>query len=182
MTILLGLSGLLAAAAQTAPAADALPVAPPLPATPAVVETSAIIPQGTVLEIVIDRELRSDRVVPGERFPLHLAEPVVIGGRELLPAGLTGEGEVIDAKKSGIGGVAGSIVVNARYLQCGANRIPIGKMHLVDTGKSGTATATILSAAIGPLGMLVKGHNGMIVEGAVADAKITADMRAPAAC
>jgi len=131
---------------------------------------------------MIDETMLSDRVTPGYRFPIVLAEPLLLGGRAVLPAGIRGEGEVIDAKRSSGGGAGGGIVANARYLMCGTTRITLGKMHLTAAGRSSYGTAIATSAVVSVFALLVRGHNAQIERGTPADAKIIADVEVPATC
>jgi hypothetical protein len=136
----------------------------------------------TPVKLVVDESMLSDQVAAGHRFPIYLAEPVIIGGRTVLPVGIRGEGEVIDAKRSSGGGGGGGIVVNARFLMCGTTRIALGKMHLGAAGKDSVRSATVATAAVGIFGMLVRGHNAQIQQGTLADAKIIANVELPATC
>ncbi|QIL02151.1 hypothetical protein G7078_04680 [Sphingomonas sinipercae] len=183
MTALIWLGGLTAAVGASVSSPEVPPLQSPsqvLPPGPS--PTAARLPKDTLVRITVDRTLRSDQVSAGDRFPIHLSDPVVIDGRTALPAGLKGEGEVIDAKKSGMGGSGGRLIVNARYLQCGQTRISLGKMHLISAGNEGTVGAVALAAVAGPFGMLVRGRNGVIAQGAAADAKVIIEIEVPAAC
>lgn len=133
------------------------------------------IPRDTSIHITIETTLQSDHITPGDMFPIRLAAPLMIDGRELLPAGLIGQGEVIDTKKSGGGGAAGGIVTNARFLMCGAVRVPVGKMHLSAGGKDNAALSAAVSAGVGPFALFIKGRNAVIPQGAEAEAKVIAD-------
>lgn len=152
----------------------------PVPFDPA--PSTLKIPRDTTIHITIERALQSDQIAPGDTFPIRLAAPLVIDGREILPAGLTGQGEVIDAKKSGGGGAAGGIVTNARFLMCGAVRVPLGKMHLGAGGKDHVALSMAVAAGIGPLALFIKGRNAAIPLGAEAEAKVIADISLVGSC
>jgi hypothetical protein len=188
------LYGLAAFGATASPPAEPLPASAPASANDLAASSEAQASAGagaavplrltheTPIRITIDETMLSDQVAPGYRFPIVLAEPLLIEGRTALPAGIWGEGEVIDAKRSSGGGASGGIVANARYLMCGTTRIPLGKMHLSASGRSSYRTAVATTAAVGVFGLLVRGHNAQIQRGTLADAKIIADVDVPASC
>jgi hypothetical protein len=93
------------------PPASSTPTPPPVPAN--------IIPAGTIVTLVITEPLSSGKSRSGDHFGLKLAEPIVVGGVVLLPAGAVGLGEVIDAKPANIGGRPGRLVLAARFLDSG---------------------------------------------------------------
>jgi hypothetical protein len=175
MVVMTGLSGAFAVMALFALIEPAIVTAPQPAEAVAQANAPTQLMRDTMVRITVERTLQSDQIAPGDRFPIRLAVPVVIDGRELLPAGLIGEGEVIDTKKSGGGGAAGGIVTNARFLMCGTVRVPVGKMHLNAGGKDHAALSAAVSSGFGVFGMLVKGKNAVIPQGSTADAKIIAD-------
>jgi hypothetical protein len=100
-----------AAAPPPAPAAaPALAPAPPppvaRPAFPArtlagdhAVAAEAIIPAGTHIRVRLGQTLDSKRSRPGDRFVAYLADPVVSGGRVIVPRGTEFEGRVVEARR-----------------------------------------------------------------------------------
>ena len=126
-----------------------------------------------------------------ESFRIRLAEPIVVDGNELVPAGAEGMGEVVHAKKAGGMGAAGELVLAARYLTVDGRELRLRSMELLETveGKDrmGTVhTLNIASAAsplpIGLIGFFVGGGNIEIPAGALASAKLAAPFEiAPAA-
>ncbi|MCW3836438.1 hypothetical protein ACFQ1E_10570 [Sphingomonas canadensis] len=114
----------------------------------------------------------------GDTFPIRLAEPILVGGREIIPAGVTGMGEVVHAKKNGGGGGAGELVLAARYLDIGARRLRLRSLRLTEVGESriNTVNAMNLASAASPLpvaliGFLIKGGEVTVPAGRVAEAK-----------
>lgn len=135
-----------------------------------------IIPAKSVVQIEITETISSKANKLGDTFAIKLAEPVVIADQTILPAGLTGGGEITHAAKSGWGGKAGELIVNARYLECGALRIPLGYFRHVAAGKNnfGGAFAT---AQVVPLGQfLVSGGEALIPAGAKGTAQVKSDV------
>ncbi|MFD2578932.1 hypothetical protein ACFSTD_10665 [Novosphingobium colocasiae] len=58
-------------------------------------------PKLTPVTLQIDGALGSRISKTFDRFPIHLYEAIVIDGRTLVPAGASGWGEVVHAKKAG---------------------------------------------------------------------------------
>ena len=138
------------------------------------------IPVKTVVEIEITETISSGTNKIGDMFALKLAAPLVIDGRTILPAGLTGKGEVTHAAKKGSGGQAGELIVSARYLQCGDLRIPLGHFHYGIAGKNNVGGAFAVAQVI-PFGQfLVSGHDAVIPVGASGTAQVAADVVLPA--
>lgn len=138
------------------------------------------IPAKTLVEIEITEELSSKTSHIGDTFALKLAEPLILEGRTVLPAGVTGRGEVTHAASKGAGGKAGELIVNARYLECGALRIPLGYFQHGVAGKNNVGGA-FATAQIIPFGQfLVSGHDAVIPAGARGTARIKTEVIVPA--
>ncbi len=60
-----------------------------------------IIPAGTRIRVRLGQTLDSKHSRAGERFVAYLADPVVFGGRVIVPRGTAFEGRVVEAKPSG---------------------------------------------------------------------------------
>lgn len=147
----------------------------PLPQPPPVV----MLAKDTILDLQIDREIASQVSKPGERFPISLTEPLMRDGIVVLPAGLTGEGEVIHAAKARWGGKAGELIINARFLQCGPTQVPLGKLRFFAPGESRVGTAFAASMALTPAMFFISGGNATLPRGAKVQAKVTADVALP---
>ncbi len=128
------------------PTSEALPVGMPIASIP------ITIPALTPVIVEIMAPLGSKLSKTGEMFPLRLAQPIVVDGKEVVPAGLTGMGEVIHAKKGAglhlIGplGTGGEFIAVARYLDFDGQRILLRSLRLsgrgADTDHQVLATAT----------------------------------------
>src|SRR5262245_17295900 len=107
-------------ASAAAPAAEAS-ASPETSAAPAAAASAPAIAPGTLVTVPaltpvylrIDDELTSKKNKPGDHFPIHIDEDVRVGDVVVIPAGSTGEGEVIHAARSSIGGKAGEILIAA---------------------------------------------------------------------
>jgi hypothetical protein len=149
---------------------DAAPPADPVPAV--------TLPAATPIVIAIEAQVGSKVSQTGQSFPIRLAQPVMVDGIEVLPAGLKGEGQVVHAKKGGMAGSAGELVLAARYLDLGGRRIELRSFkfieegdQLLSRGKDNVDLASATNAVIGPLGFLIGGGNTLIEPGTLASAK-----------
>lgn len=163
-----------------APPATAEAPAPALTATPAPPSTSgSMIPAGTLLVVELTEPLGSSSSKAGDHFGLRLAEPIEIGGSVVVPAGVMGQGEVIDAKPAGIGGRPGRLVLAARYLESGGLRLNLQSFKLGGGGRDNSSLAVGATIAVGLVGVLVPGGGVEYPAGTRATAKIASDVTAP---
>lgn len=154
-----------------------LPEAAPEPAP-----APLLLPKTTPLTIVIDAELGSKISAAGQKFPIRLARPVTVDGVEVLPAGIIGEGEVVHAKKAGMAGAAGELVLAARYLEHDGRRIELRSFRFYDAGdetlskgQDNTGVSNVTTALAGPIGFLIGGGNTNVLPGTLASAKTRND-------
>ena len=147
---------------------------------------TACIPKLTPVEVVIDAEMGSKLSTTGAAFPLRLAQPIVIDGREIVPAGTLGTGEVVHAKKAGGAGAAGELVLAARFLDYGGRRIRLRSMRIAVSGKdaigavdgmnaAAAGAATLTPLPLGFIGFAITGRNIVVPKGTVAMAKTAED-------
>jgi hypothetical protein len=130
------------------------------------------VPALTSVRIELLKTLSSATSNSGDLFPIRLAAPIMIDGKEAVPAGVTGLGEVVHAKKNGGAGAAGELVLAARYLEVGGKRLRLRSLRTEQSGESRIETAAIASATVlGVFGFLIKGGKLTIAEGTVAQAK-----------
>lgn len=104
----------------------------------------------------------------------------MIDGVAVVPAGVMGWGEVIDAKPAGIGGRPARLVLAAKYLEHGSLRLALQSLKLAGAGgkdNSGLAVGVVM--AVGFLGALVEGGGVEYPAGTRASAKIAASVTAP---
>ena len=117
-----------------------------------------------------------------QTFRIVLAEPVMIGSLEAIPAGTTGLGEVVHAKKAGGMGAAGELVLAARYLDLGDRRVRLRSTIVDAEGKSrinGVSTFAAASAAsplpVAWIGFFIKGGEIELPPGTRLVAKLAED-------
>lgn len=143
-------------------------------------QTPAIAPTGTVVELEITQLVSSKTNNIGDKFTFRLSSPVMVGDRVVIPAGVPGVGEVIDAGHSGMGGHAGKLVLAGRYLDYQGKHIPIRALKLGGSGKNNANIATAVSALpyVGIVAPFIQGGSIDIPVGTVAYAKLGADVAA----
>lgn len=146
--------------------------ASPEPATPAPAVAPATIPAGTTIVIRLIDPVSSSTAEQGQFFPIELAEPVMLGDREVLPAGIRGEGQVVHARHRGWGGGAGELILAARYLQWGDRRIALRAFHLGVAGRDGASTSLVATVAVGVVGAFVTGRSANVPAGSLATARL----------
>lgn len=133
------------------------------------------IPALTPVAIRIHAELGSKISKSGDIFPISLAEPIVIDGRELVPAGITGMGEVVHAKKGGFGGAPGELVLAARYLELNGRQIRLRSFSLHREGKDNLGLTSGVAIAAGLPALFINGGNAVVPSGTVSNAKLRED-------
>jgi hypothetical protein len=161
-----------APATEPAPAAEPAPVASPVP-TPA--PAPAFVPKNTMITVEVTDLVTTRTAAADDTFNLKLAEPVMLNGAVVIPAGTMGKGVVIDAGKPGIGGKPGKLVVSARYLDLNGRQVPIRALKLELTSQSNTGKAVAVGMAIGMAGLLVAGGHMEIQPGMRGTAKLISD-------
>lgn len=178
---------LMQAAAPEAPASSESPVleesaAQIVPEASSEAAAAILVQKGTPIVIAIDKEMGSKISQAGEMFPIRLAQPVTLDGVTLLPAGIPGEGQVVHAKKAGMAGAAGELILAARYLDFAGRRIELRSFKFIEEGdeilsrgQNNADLAAATNTVIGPLGFFIGGGNTTIAPGTLATAKIKND-------
>ena len=184
-----GLAVAAAALALAAPAAAQTSPQEPAAPDPAAEQPAACcaIPAMTEVEIEIADPVSSKSKRQGEHFAIRLAEPIVVDGRMLVPAGTPGVGEIVHSAKAGGAGKAGELILAARYLELDGQRIPLrsfryGRRQGKDkTGavNAGNMAAAAVMPAASLVGFLIKGGEVDIPAGTRASAKVSAATSLP---
>ncbi len=58
-------------------------------------------PEHTAIHVTLDQALASNQSRPGDHFDATVSQPVVVGGKTVIPQGAHAEGLVVDARQSG---------------------------------------------------------------------------------
>lgn len=154
--------------------------APPAPASPAAVggcpvasETAPAalcIPALTPILLRIDAPLSSRTSISGEAFPISLVDSIRLDGKDIVPAGTKGMGEVVHAKKTGMG-VGGELVLAARYLEIDGRRLRLRSMKIASQGDDQQELSYAVGAAVGLPGLFIRGKHIDLPMGVKAFAK-----------
>lgn len=163
-----------ASAQETAP-----PIATPAPAP------CCTVPARTPVAIEITDTVNSKANNSRDAFTFRLAEPLVVDGRVVAPAGTPGVGEVVHAARARAMGKAGELILAARYLQLGENRIPlrslrVGRRQGRDNSGALTTMNVVAAATVPVLSLVAIGISGGEVHvpaGTFAEAQTAAEIQ-----
>lgn len=135
------------------------------------------LPAFTPVDIEILTLLNSKTSKMGEFFDIRLAEPMMLDGKIVVPAGALGKGEVIHAAKARAGGKAGELILTARYIEDKGQKILLRSFKFgPTTGTSKRDEALIVGAVIAaPLVLFIAGGNVDVPVGTRAQAKTSED-------
>jgi hypothetical protein len=150
----------------------------------------------TLLDLETVTEVSSKTNVAGDRFELRLREPLMYGKVVLVPAGTPVHGEVTHATGNRWGGIAGELVLAARYVELPQGRLRL-RASIAAPGKNRTGAAAAGVFLFGIAGVFVQGDNRSMpartpltarlaepvtfhCEGAPAPASVPVDAPAPA--
>ena len=157
---------------------------PPVPSVPLVATSPAsdlrLLPALTPVALILDATISSNKNHRGDRFALHVADDVVVGGVVVIGAGSVGEGEVVHADRSRAGGKAGELILAARYVTVAGRRVRL-RSFTAGEGRDRTKAALGVGVVAGPAAFLVRGGAFVIPSGTPASAKTSEDIQLPAA-
>lgn len=139
------------------------------------------LPAMTPVEFEFASALSSKTSRIDEMFPLRLTAPILVDGRTVVPAGATGEGQVVHAAKAGGAGKAGELIVTVRYIEHRGVRIPLRRLRMggLGIGTDRRESALGVSMVIPFSGFLMRGGEKTIDAGAHANAVTASDVLIP---
>ena len=154
------------------------PATPPPPtkkaeAPPAPTPKPIVIPSGTVLTVRLQDAVGSETSQQGDRFQATIAEPVMVGGKTVVPAGSVASGTVTEAHAAGRfkGGATLNLALDKLAIR--GSSYPIQTMAMSQSSKGkGKRTATMVGGGAGAgalIGGLAGGGKGAAI-GALAGA------------
>lgn len=155
------LAGALLAASATTAQMQVRPV--PLGYAPA----PATLRAGTEVSLRLREELttKGKQLRPGYRFHLEVAEPVMVGGVTVVPAGTPAMGEVTDVRNKGMWGKSGHLSARILYLTVDGRQIRLSGTF-DDKGQTGTAGVVAAVAFVPIAGFFTTGTSARIPVGA----------------
>ncbi|HMG46315.1 MAG TPA: hypothetical protein VK614_02495 [Allosphingosinicella sp.] len=173
--------------AQEAPAppAEATPAeAAPAPPAEAAATACCTVPARTLVEIEITDTISSKTNHNGDSFAFRLAEPLVIDGRTVAPAGTPGVGEVVHAARARAMGKAGELILAARHIEIGGRQVRLrsfryGPSQGHDISNATLITTSVVAAVVPiltPIAFLVAGGEVNIPAGTRANAQTAVEV------
>ena len=148
--------------AQSAPPAETAAAVEPAPVAPA----KLILPKGTMVRLMVTKEVNSRDNHAGDRFALRVDEEVRVGGVTIVPIGTKGYGEVVDSEGSGAVGKSGKLNARLLYLDLNGRHIELdGDRHSAGSGGTGQVVGGVV--AFGVFGLLMKGNNASLKAGEI---------------
>jgi hypothetical protein len=121
-------------------------------------------PAGTVVMVELAEEVSTKTQKTGDTFAIRLAEPVVVRGQIVLPAGTKGVGEVVESAKPGLGGKSAKLVLSARsFTAPNGAKVSLKALQLAGVGQDHATAATALGVA--GIGFMPLGFVGFAIHG-----------------
>lgn len=132
---------------------------------------------GSTVSVRLLEELTTERKLArvGQRFRMEIAEPVMLNGKIVIPAGSPAQGEITSVRNKGMWGKSGHITARVLYATVGGRQIRLSGTF-DDKGVTGTA-GVVGSIALVPLaGFFVTGTSARINSGTVIGAYLDEDI------
>jgi hypothetical protein len=139
---------------------------------PAPVAPTRVLPAETEIHLRLLEAVASNTHKHGDRFKLEVAEPVVVDGQVVIPAGAICIGEVVHAAKAGFGGKAGELILASRFVQLGERQV---KLRSFSAGNGTDRVNLAMGLSFVVVGLFVEGKNIALPQGTDVFAKIAAD-------
>jgi hypothetical protein len=141
-------------------------IAPPIVST--LPDGMAVLRTGTEVPFRLQEELTTQgkKLRVGQRFRLEVAEPVIVQGVTVIPAGTPATGEVTEVKNKGMWGKSGHLSARILYATVNGRQVRMtGAFD--DKGKAGGVGAAAVSALVFlPAGFFMTGTSARIPLGA----------------
>ncbi len=177
LEILVGMLLAGSASAETSPARPAQSGAAPPALAAAPASSCCRLAAATPVVIELAEDVSSKRYKRGDTFAIRLGQTIVVDGHTLIPAGVIGRGEVVDAAPGGLAGRPGKLILAARFIDYNGLRVPLRGFKLAAGGRDNGALVLALSDLpdVGILSLAISGGNIDYPAGTWAIAKIASD-------
>ena len=163
------------AALQFATPAAAQAPAPAPAQIPASAAPVLVLPAGTAIELMIVREVDSDRSRPGDPVKLRVNAPVVIDATMVIPVGAEAHGEVTDISSSSGLLKRGRLAVDITSISLGDASIPLGTM--LEQEARGGESDDFLKIALAPMWLpFSRGNSAKLKAGDLLSAQVDEDV------
>jgi hypothetical protein len=137
------------------------------------------LPALTPVNLILDATISSNTHKRGDRFPIHVADDVKLNDVVVIPAGSAGEGEVVHAARSRVGGKAGELILAARYVVVDGREIRLRSFTAAGQGDDRTNAGLAVGIAVPPAIFLVRGGAFVMPQGTPGNAKTAEDVQLP---
>lgn len=179
---LLSAQGFAQTTGEPAPADAGAPPQPVQPSQQPVVATLApatdnTLRAGATVSVRLLEELTTEKKLArvGQRFRMEIAEPVMLNGKIVIPAGSPVQGEITSVRNKGMWGKSGHITARVLYATVSGRQVRLSGTF-DDKGVTGTA-GVVGSIALVPLaGFFVTGTSARINSGTVIGAYLDEDI------
>jgi hypothetical protein len=121
------------------------------------------VPEGTIVSVRLGEALGSKISQPGQSFDATLAEPIVVDGKEIVPAGADAHGTVVDAK--GLGHFKGGALLQIQLNSIKDYKVQTASVNRSAKGK-GKRSAVMIGGGAGAgalIGALAGGGKGAAI-------------------
>ncbi|QUT06453.1 hypothetical protein KFK14_03000 [Sphingobium phenoxybenzoativorans] len=129
---------------------------------------SLTLPEGTPVHLQTRDDLSSKDARKGDKVELTVAEPVIVNGVTVIPAGAPATGEISRARDNGLLGRSGKLEIEVTQVSADGRIVPLrGQQNA--KGKAGTIGAVGAGVVFLPLAIVVKGKEAKIPAGTKVD-------------
>jgi len=137
----------------------------------------SVLRAGTEVPMKLREELttKGKALRVGQRFELEVADPVLVNGQTVIPAGSPGVGEITSIRNKGMWGKSGNIEARVLYVRVGDRQIRCTGV-ISDKGTTGTAGVVGAVVLIPVAGFFMTGTSADIPLGAPVKAFLDEDV------
>lgn len=166
----------LAGAVALASVAAHAQVAQPTPIA-ASTTNAAVLRVGTEVPLRLSEELttKGKQLRVGQRFHLETAEPVVVNGVTVIPAGSPAMGEITDVRNKGMWGKSGHLAGRVLFVTVNGRQIRMSGAF-DDKGVTGTAGVVGAIALVPVAGFLMTGTSAKVPAGSIVKSFVDEDV------
>lgn len=129
------------------------------------------LPAGTSIELMVVREVNSDRARPGDPVKLRVNSPVRIDGIEVVPVGTAAQGEVTASKKSGMLLQRGKLTVKLNAITLDGRTILLGT-DFKQSAKGGQADDVLKLVLVPEWLLFARGNSARLKAGELLTAEV----------